>query len=184
MSVGIKIKEIRKRIGITQERLADLIGVSLMTVRRWEWGNTSPSASMLPKLAEALNTSVEYLMGLTDDAPPETPLKQLLENLTKSLPIKEKEKITDPLLGTEREYDPNTPQELNMAYWGGVLNNARRLVKSGTEQEKAAALMMLRMAVDAITGSEGKQTEKRGANIHADIIDNSGNVKQTISTVT
>jgi len=39
-----------------------------------------------------------------------------------------------------------------------VFDNARYVANSRNEQEKAAALMMLRMATDAITGSESKQT--------------------------
>ena len=40
----------------------------------------------------------------------------------------------------------------------GVLDNARRIAKSGNTQDREVALMMLRMAVDAITGAEGKTT--------------------------
>ena len=69
-----------------------------------------------------------------------------------------------------------------MAYWGGVLDNAQRIAKTGNTQDRKVALMMLRMATDAITGSEGKPiAEKRGANIHADIIDNSGNIKKSLA---
>ena len=66
MNTSEKIRVLRRRKSLTQEQLGDLIGVSYMTVRRWELGKTSPKTEEIKKLAEALNTSVEYLMGLGD----------------------------------------------------------------------------------------------------------------------
>ncbi len=116
-------------------------------------------------LAEALNTSVEYLMGLTDDAPPETP------------PIcPTGRQISLPINNMEKE------NNVDIAYWGSVLDNARRIAKSGNTQDREVALMMLRMAVDAITGSEVKPTG--GASIFQKADGVHGNAKQTISTST
>jgi len=39
----MEIKEIRQRLGLTQEKLAHRLGVSCYTVRRWEAGRTKPS---------------------------------------------------------------------------------------------------------------------------------------------
>ena len=61
-----RIRTQRKSIGITQQTLADKIGVSMMTIVRWENGVRTPNSYIMPKLAEALNTSVQYLMGLQD----------------------------------------------------------------------------------------------------------------------
>ena len=38
-----------------------------MTIRRWEWNERNPDISIMPRLAEALNTSVAYLMGLDNN---------------------------------------------------------------------------------------------------------------------
>ena len=62
MTTGEKIKRLRKENGFTQEQLAELINVSLMSVRRWEWGKTAPNSKYLQKLAEVLNTTSEYLL--------------------------------------------------------------------------------------------------------------------------
>ena len=62
MTMNLMIKNLRKNKGITQEQLAESVGVSLMTVRRWEWGNTTPNSSMLKKLAEVLDTTPENLL--------------------------------------------------------------------------------------------------------------------------
>ena len=66
MTIGEKIRTQRKRINIKQDELGDCLGISAKTIQRWEAGERMPNTKMLPKLAETLNTSVEYLMGLGD----------------------------------------------------------------------------------------------------------------------
>ena len=70
MKIKQRIRERRKDNKLTQEKLAEIIGVSLMTLKRWEWGSSEPRAEELQKLAEALNTTSAYLLGETDDPRP------------------------------------------------------------------------------------------------------------------
>ncbi|GHT01117.1 hypothetical protein AGMMS50276_28470 [Synergistales bacterium] len=70
MSIGERIKEERKKKGFNQAQLAELIGVHEMTLRRWENDIRSPNSKSLYALADALNTSANYLMGETDDPAP------------------------------------------------------------------------------------------------------------------
>ena len=104
-SVSNRIKDSRKECRLTQQELADKIGVSLMTVLRWEKGERTPNALIMPQIAEALNTSVEYLMGLQSDSE------------IKAVPQVEPKKEAE-----------NLP---TMAYWGGVLDNAKKAVNDG-----------------------------------------------------
>ena len=58
------IKQWRKRIGLTQEKLADLVNVHLNTLSRWELGQREPRASEIAKLCEVLGVSeAELLRG-------------------------------------------------------------------------------------------------------------------------
>lgn len=68
MNMAEKIKKCRKHNGFTQAKLAEILNLSVMTIRRWEWNERRPDVDILPRLAEVLNTSVEYLMGL-DETP-------------------------------------------------------------------------------------------------------------------
>ena len=68
MNIGERIKECRKSRGLTQEKLSELLKISPMTVRRWEWGKRKPDIDIMPRLADILNTSVVALMGLQDTA--------------------------------------------------------------------------------------------------------------------
>lgn len=68
MNIGERIKKCRKNRGLTQEKLSELLKISPMTVRRWEWGKRKPDIDIMPRLANILNTSVAALMGLQDSA--------------------------------------------------------------------------------------------------------------------
>ena len=51
MSVGTNIKQLRDRAGMTQEELADKLGVARSTVTQWENGWSNPRMGMVQKLA-------------------------------------------------------------------------------------------------------------------------------------
>lgn len=60
----LHIKQWRKRVGLTQEKLADLVNVHLNTLSRWELGQREPRASEIAKLCEVLGVSeAELLRG-------------------------------------------------------------------------------------------------------------------------
>lgn len=63
----LKIREIREEKGLTQKQLAEMIGVDGHNVGDWERSKCEPSASMLIKLSTALEVSVDYLVGNSDD---------------------------------------------------------------------------------------------------------------------
>lgn len=63
-----RIKELRKKNGLSQLDLARQLSVNQTTISQWERGTTSPAASNLSKLTKILNTSSDYLMGFSDDS--------------------------------------------------------------------------------------------------------------------
>ena len=63
----MNIKLFRKRQGITQERLAELMEVHENTIRAWEKGSAEPKASDITKLSKVLHcTESELLNGPSD----------------------------------------------------------------------------------------------------------------------
>ena len=66
MKIADRVKGMREQAGLSQVDLAQIIGVDVNTVWRWENGRSSPTRS-IQKLAQALNTSTGYLLGETDD---------------------------------------------------------------------------------------------------------------------
>lgn len=57
------IKDLRRINQISQQKLANLIGVSRSTIAMWELGNSEPDNENLTKLANFFNVSVDYLLG-------------------------------------------------------------------------------------------------------------------------
>jgi len=59
---GARLRAARNAIGITQERLGELVGVSKAAVSRWESDVDQPQMNILPKLRIALRTSLDSLL--------------------------------------------------------------------------------------------------------------------------
>ncbi len=109
----------RKKNRMTQTELGEKLGVSYMTVRRWETGKSKPKLDEMNKLAEIFGTTIEYFMGQAEE-------------------------------GQERE----TP---TMAYWGGVLDNARTIALQGNSDDIEDVSHILRRALASL-GSESRKT--------------------------
>ena len=64
-NIGQKIKELRRKNDLTQEKLADYLGVTYQCVSKWECGVTSPDLSLIAPLTRLLHVSADELLGLT-----------------------------------------------------------------------------------------------------------------------
>lgn len=60
------LKELRVQAGISQQQLADVIGVSQQSINKYENHNIEPDIRTLVALADYFETSVDYLIGHTD----------------------------------------------------------------------------------------------------------------------
>ncbi len=65
---GEFISKKRRELGITQNRLAQSLNISFQAVSKWENGTAYPNIELLPKLAAALNTTVDALVGYSGAA--------------------------------------------------------------------------------------------------------------------
>ena len=64
--VGKRIKLARELAGLTQEQLAEIIGVSRTAVVRWERGETDPTLDHLIEMTMVLKVSADFLLGTGD----------------------------------------------------------------------------------------------------------------------
>ena len=62
MNMADRIQYLRKTKGMSQEELADRMGVSRQAVSKWETGASDPSTSNLLTLAKLFNTTAEELL--------------------------------------------------------------------------------------------------------------------------
>ncbi len=63
MKLGETIKELRKEKNISQQSLANSIGVSQKAIDFWEREVNEPKASYIVKLADFFDVSTDYLLG-------------------------------------------------------------------------------------------------------------------------
>ena len=62
MPMNVMIREKRKEVGLTQEQIAEYLGVSAPAVNKWEKGATYPDISLLPALARLLRIDMNTLL--------------------------------------------------------------------------------------------------------------------------
>lgn len=65
MNIGNKIRELRKQRGITQEQLADSIGISFQAVSKWENNIALPDITLAPVLASYFGVSMDELFDFS-----------------------------------------------------------------------------------------------------------------------
>lgn len=69
MTLAEKIAWCRKRAGLSQEELAERVGVSRQAVSKWELGDATPEVGKLLQLARTFGVTTDWLLG--EDAPEE-----------------------------------------------------------------------------------------------------------------
>lgn len=62
-----RLREARLKNHLTQEELAEKLGTEKNQISRWEQGHKIPRAERVAEIAQVLNVSVDYLMGLSDE---------------------------------------------------------------------------------------------------------------------
>lgn len=81
LNIGKTILTLRKDKNITQEQLANMVGVSAGAVSKWETGNSTPDISLLSPIARALDTSLDILLSFQKEIL-EKEVNEIKEQLT------------------------------------------------------------------------------------------------------
>ena len=63
MTLGEKIAEKRRARGMTQEELAEKLGVTAQAVSKWENNNSYPDITLLPTIASLFEITIDALMS-------------------------------------------------------------------------------------------------------------------------
>lgn len=82
MSMGSKLAQARKQANLTQEQLAERLGVTRQAVSRWESDTAYPETDKIVRMAQILNVSCDYLLrdgeAEKTGAAPASPVTRLL----------------------------------------------------------------------------------------------------------
>ena len=68
-----RLFDLRRQAGLSQEELANLVGVTRQAVQKWEAGTSRPDMDNLVSLAEYFNVSLDYLVMGKEPTPPPAP---------------------------------------------------------------------------------------------------------------
>ena len=79
MTMGEKIQDLRKRSGMSQDALAEQLGVSRQAVSKWERDEAVPEADKIVSLARAFHVSTDYLL-MDEPAPQSSPAQPQMRN--------------------------------------------------------------------------------------------------------
>lgn len=95
--VGSRIREARKRLGLNQEQLAELARLNRVTIAKYESGKVEPGAQALSRIADALEITVDQLLGRDEEPPPQpqpamTIEARILARGVDKLPVAERER--------------------------------------------------------------------------------------------
>ncbi|GFN36982.1 helix-turn-helix domain-containing protein [Tepidimicrobium xylanilyticum] len=71
--LGKRIKKLREEAGLSQIELSKVLNISNTTLSQYETGQRIPSDDIKIKIAEFFNTTVDYLLGRTDQRDPDKP---------------------------------------------------------------------------------------------------------------
>ena len=74
-TLGERLRKRRELLGFTQENLGEQVGKDQKQIWQYETGRTLPSATVIAEIASVLQTTTDYLLGLTDY--PDRPLRGL-----------------------------------------------------------------------------------------------------------
>jgi transcriptional regulator with XRE-family HTH domain len=96
MSFSDRLATIRKTRKMTQQKMADAIGIHVSQIKRYESGDTQPSLEVLRKIALALNVSADLLLFDQQERGPDDELRLQFEAVTRFTP--EEKKISKAVL--------------------------------------------------------------------------------------
>ena len=125
LSVGKNIKKFRNKRQITQQQLAESIGISYQAISKWERGKTTPDIALLPAIAEYFDVLIDELFKL-------------------NMAIYRSKAIY--LLALYENEEPNNPRSYDMlaeAYrCAGSLENAKTTAEQGLAKFPGDAILL------------------------------------------
>jgi transcriptional regulator with XRE-family HTH domain len=79
--IGQKIKDLRKKADLTQDRLADYLGVSAQAISKWEVGQTAPDLALIVPLCRVLGVSADELLGVKNEPEEDRAFREQVERI-------------------------------------------------------------------------------------------------------
>ena len=150
MELSQKLKELRKKQGLTQLELAERLFVSRQAISGWEAGTSRPSTENLQSLSRLFNIPLETLLDDTAEAEPAA--------ATEKLPAEEQAKEEDKGQGKDRRYKAIVMVIVLLA----ILLTTAVLAHRRTAQEKTGVMTFSEMECEDIDLAGAKSVPIEG----------------------
>ncbi len=125
MNIGAVIKKYRKEVGLTQEEMANRLGVTTPAVNKWENGNSNPDIELLAPIARLLNISLDTLMSFHEKLTDEE-ISNIIEKIDDMISVEGYKKTFEWVTVLIKEY----PNCNNLIWQAAVVLDAHRLTGS------------------------------------------------------
>ncbi len=104
MSLSARLVSLRKAKGMSQQQMADAIGLHVTQIKRYESGATQPSLEALKKIAVALGVSSDSLLFEENERGPDEDLRLQFDVISR-MPKKERQVIRELIDGMIIKYE-------------------------------------------------------------------------------
>ncbi len=104
MNIAERLSSLRKEKGLTQQALADALGLHITQIKRYESGTSQPSLDALKKLAKTLRISIDSLVFDTEELTPDEDLALQFQAIAK-MPDEQKAVIKQLIEGMIIKYE-------------------------------------------------------------------------------
>ena len=118
MALSERLGQLRKERGLTQQGLAELAGVHLTQIQRYESGAAQPTLEVMKKLAIALSASTDWLLFEQDERGPDDDLKLQFEAI--------------------RQFDQEDRKTAKEVLTGLILKHQAKMIMDRSKSEAAA----------------------------------------------
>lgn len=124
-------KELRKLQDLTQEQVAEMLGVTSQAISKWECGTSYPDIEMLPIIANHFKVSTDYLLGVDITAQE----KEIAETIQTAKDLRDKNRYEESVI-LLRNALIQYPSSCDMMYW--LAWSLRGTIKDYPEREQEA----------------------------------------------
>ncbi len=155
MTIGERIKQLRKKNDLTQEKVADYLCVSYQAVSKWECGLSSPDIGLIVPLAKLLNVTTDELLGVVAEDK-DTRYKELENSYDETFKDGNIDKRISLAEAAVKEY-PGDMKWLNRYAWDIWCRAiGENLVDDEFEQEREKAIKLFDVVIENTADDEIK----------------------------
>ncbi len=104
MSIAQRLAPLRKQKGLTQQALADAIGLHITQIKRYEAGSSQPSLEALKKIAQTLRVTTDSLIFEPEELEPDSDLRLQFKAIS-NMPEEERQIVKQLLEGMIIKYE-------------------------------------------------------------------------------